>query len=160
LTSRGPIVLPLRRSLDPFDDKTWRLDEYFTQPSQPHYQPQPAFVHVKVPPSPYAAGPSQPYYQPGPTHTYFPDPDASPYAMPTGFGWPQMYTVITEIRTDQQSHTDMLRQLQSQTRATHQSLEELTTRVADLEIGTGSRDERHERRRRRRDPADPSSSRH
>jgi TolA-binding protein len=79
--------------------------------------------------------------------------------MPTEFGWPQLYTVVTEIRTDQQSHTDMLRQLQLQSDATHQSIEELTSRVSDLEIGTGSRDERHDRRRRRRDPAAPGSSR-
>jgi hypothetical protein len=173
LTTRGHVVLPLRHSLDPFDDRTWRLDEYFSQPSQPHFQNQPTFVHVGVPPSPYA-GPSQPYYQPGPTHTYFPDPEASPHAMPSGFGWPQMYTVITEIRTDQQAHTDILREVQSQTRATHQSLQEmhadhrafsqslqqLTSRVADLEIQSGAREDRHERRRRRRDPADPGSSRH
>jgi hypothetical protein len=149
------------------------------------YEPeedQPASLHVGAPAEAYTgpsytydqAGPSHAYGQAGPSHTYFSDQEASPHSMPGGFGWPQMYTMLTEIRTDQRTSHQTLDQVHTQTQATHRAVEslrsdqraysyalhQLTTRVADLEIEGGALEGRHERRRRRtQGPSDPSSSR-
>jgi hypothetical protein len=165
-TSFGSFPLPLPHTLDPFDDRTWRMEEYVSDEATP------TFIHLGVPAASYV-GSSHTFHHAGPSHSYFPDPDASPQGMPGEFGWPQMHSMLTDIRTDQRAHHQTLLEVQTQGRTTHQtlvdmrtdqrdyahSLHELTTRVADLELGAAAREERHERRRRRRGPADTSTSR-
>ena len=164
-TSRGSFTLPLSHSLDPYNDRSWRMEEYVSDEATP------TFIHVQVPAAAYAS-PSHVFHHAGPSHTYFPDPDEHPQSMPGEFGWPQMHIMLTDIRTDQRAHHQTLLEVQNQGRTTHRtlldmrtdqraysySLHELTTRVADLELGAAAREERHERRRRRRGPADPSTS--
>ena len=164
-TSSGSFPLPLAHSLNPFDDRSWRMEEYVPNEAQP------PFVHVGIPTAFYAV-PSPPPHQAGPSHTYFPDHDASPHGTPSGFGWPQLHTMLIDMRTDQRTSHQTLLQMQTEAQATHRtvldirtdqrafaySLHQLTERVADLEIGAGSGEDRHERRRRRRGPDDPSTS--
>ena len=164
-TSFGSFTLPLPHTLDPFDDTTWRMEEYVSDEASP------SFIHMGVPAASYA-GPSHTHHHAGPSHTYFQDPDASPQGMPGGFGWPQMHSMLTEMRTDQRASHQTLLQMQTQARTTHQtlldmradqraysySLHQLTTRVADLEIGAGAAEDIHERRRRRRGTDDPNTS--
>ena len=87
---------------------------------------QPTFVHVGVPAAFYA-GPSPTHHQAGPSHTYFPDQDASPHGTPSGSGWPQMHTMLTDIRTDQRASHQTLLQMQTEAQATHRTVLDIRT---------------------------------